>query len=292
MKKTIGVVALVVALAGCSNMETQADEQGIRYEGGVLFAQAPEFKECQAPAKQTYGDAGDGTYIYPAGQRTFKFSNDPGSDAPPLTVSAPAPGGGQPISMSVSGLVTFTANLADCEAFRKFHEQIGRKYEAWTPEGWAKMIGVYVKDPTDRAADNEALRFDWVQLSSNADAKAGWEQAVAKAIQGEPAKDGQAAKPGLIEQLAGGPYFQINSVLLQRPELPAEVSTAIAQTEAARQQAQTAEQVKAAAANFPGGVVAYQAYLQQQAVNDAIRSGQVKVLPIPQGSPIIVNPGG
>lgn len=280
------VGGLVLTLAGCSNMETQADEQGIRYEGGVMFAQAPEFKECQGTSKQTYGDPGDGTYIYPAGQRTFKFSNDPGSDAPPLTVSAPAPGGGQPITMSVSGLVTFTPNFADCESFRKFHEQIGRKYEAWTPEGWAKMIGVYVKDPTDRAADNEALRFDWVQLSSNADAKAGWEQAVAKAVQGEP------GKPGLIEQLAGGPYFQVNSVLLQRPELPAEVSTAIAQTEAARQQAKTAEQVTAAAASFPGGVAAYQAYLQQQAVNDAIRSGQVKVLPIPQGSPIIVNPGG
>lgn len=288
MKKLWAVLAALafVVLAGCSNMETQADEQGIRYEGAVMFAQAPTFKSCQGVSQQSYGDPGDGTYIYPAGQRTFKFSNDPGSDSPPLTVSAPSPGGGQPITMDVSGVVTFTPNFGDCESFQRFHEQIGRKYQAWTPEGWAQMLGVYIKDPTDRAADNEALRFDWVQLSSNADAKANWERAVTAAIQGEP------GRVGLIEQLAGGRYFTINSVLLQRPELPQQVRDSIAQTEAARQQAQTAEQVKQAAANFPGGVAAYQQYLQQQAVNDAIRSGQVKVLPIPQGSPIIVNPGG
>lgn len=283
MKKWIVAPLVALTLAGCSNMETQPDEQGIRYEGGFLFAQAPEFKECQLPGSQSYGDAGDQTYVYPAGQRTFKFSKDPGSDAPPLTASAPSPGGGQPITMEVSGVVTFTPNFADCDSFRRFHEQIGRKYSAWTPEGWAQMLGVYIKDPTDRAADNEALRFDWVQLSSDANSKTSWEQAVAKAIQGEP------GKPGLIEQLAGGPYFTINAVLLQRPELPPAVQDAIAQTEKARQEAQTAEQVKAAAASFPGGMPAYQAYQQQQAINQAIREGKVQVVPVPQGSPVIVN---
>jgi len=69
------------------------------------------------------------------------------------------------------------------------------------------------------------------------------------------------------------------------------VVAAIQRTEAARQEAKTAEQIQAAAANFPGGIAAYQQFQQQQAVNDAIRSGNVKVLPVPQGSPIIL-PGG
>lgn len=274
------LIATGLTLAGCSSMETQADEQGIRYEGGVVFAQAPEFKSCQSPAQQSYGDPGDGTYIYPAGQRTLKFSNDPGSDSPPLTVSAPSPGGGQPIVLGVSGVVTFTPNFGDCETFRQFHETIGRKFQAYTPDGWANMIRTYIKDPADRAADNAALGFDWVNLASNADAKAQWERAVAEAL------------PGMIEQLAGGNYFTINGVLLQRPELPPDVTAAIQRTEAARQEAQTAEQVRRAAETFPGGVAAYQAFQQQQAINDAIRSGNVKVLPVPQGSPIIVNPGG
>lgn len=280
MKTIIIAVGLILALAGCSSMETQADEQGIRYEGGIIFAQAPVFKSCQLPSQQTYGDPGDGTYIYPAGQRTLKFSADPGSDSPPITVSAPSPGGGQPIVLTVSGVVTFTPNFNDCGIFQAFHEQIGRKFSAYTPEGWAEMIRTYIKDPTDRAADNAALGFDWVQLSSDAAVKTQWEQAVA------------AALPGMIRQLAGGDYFTINGVLLQRPDLPADVVAAIQRTEAARQEAKTAEQIQAAAANFPGGIAAYQAFQQQQAINDAIRSGNVKVLPVPQGSPIIVNPGG
>jgi hypothetical protein len=281
VKKIVASLALaLVALTGCSSMETQADEQGIRYEGSVIFAQAPTFKECQAPSLQSFGDPGDGTYIYPAGQRTLKFSDDPGSDAPPITVSAPSPGGGQPITLTVSGVVTFTPNFGDCATFQRFHEQIGRKFTAWTPEGWAQMIGTYIKDPTDRAADNAALGSNWVALASDESAKAAWERAVAEAL------------PAMIKTLSGGDYFTINGVLLQRPELPGDVVAAIQRTEAARQEAQTAEQVRRAAETFPGGIAAYQAFQQQQAINDAIRSGNVKVLPVPQGSPIIVSPGG
>lgn len=281
-KIIIGVVAAAaVALTGCASMETQADEQGLRYAGGVIMAEAPEFMACQGPSQQTYGaDGGDSTYVYPAGQRTLKFSVDPGSDAPPLTVSAPSPGGGQPITLTVSGVVTFTPNFSDCAIFQQFHEQIGRKFSAWTPEGWAQMIGTYIKDPTDRAADNAALGSNWVALSSDEAAKAAWEQAVA------------AALPSMIKTLSGGDYFTINGVLLQRPELPPDVVAAIQRTEAARQEAQTANQVRQAAETFPGGIAAYQQFQQQQAINDAIRSGKVQVLPVPQGSPIIVNPGG
>lgn len=281
-------VALLALLAGCSSMETQADEQGLRYDGGWIFAEAPEFRECQGTSQQTYGsDPGDGTYIYPAGQRTFTFKSDPtnpavaapGADSPSLTVSAPSPGGGQPMTMAVSGVVTFTPNFSDCEAFRRFHEQIGRKVDAWTPDGWRTLIGTYIGTPTDRTVDNAALGFDWVGLTSDEGAKIAWEQAVA------------AQLPDTVKALAGGDYFRIDSVLLQRPDLPADVTAAIQRTEAARQEAQTAEQVKKAAESFPGGVAAYQAFQQQQAINDAIRGGQVKVLPIPQGSPIIVQPG-
>lgn len=285
----IGLVLAIAALTGCANMETQADEQGLRYAGGFLFAEAPEFMECQAPSSQSYGaDAGDATYVYPAGQRTFTFQSDPkdlnvpapGADSPSLTVSAPSPGGGQPITMRVAGVVTFTPNFVDCEAFRRFHEQIGRKVDAWTPEGWVKLINTYIGVPTDRSVDNAALGFDWVQLSSDEASKVAWEQAVTQDL------------PKVISQLAGGDYFRVDAVLLQRPDLPADVTAAIQRTEAARQEAQTADQVRIAAESFPGGIAAYQAFQAQQAVNDAIRNGKVQVLPVPQGSPIIVNPGG
>lgn len=289
MKTIIIALGLILALAGCANMETQADEQGLRYSGGWLFAEAPVFMECQPPSSQSYGaDAGDNTYVYPAGQRTFRFQSDPanpaaaapGADSPSLTVSAPSPGGGQPIVMSVSGVVTFTPNFGDCDAFRRFHEQIGRKVSAWTPEGWRDLLGTYIGVPTDRSVDNAALAFDWVSLTSDPNAKTSWEQAVTQQL------------PEMVKQLAGGDYFRIDAVLLNRPDLPPDVVAAIQRTEAARQEAKTAEQIQAAAASFPGGIASYQEFQRQQAINDAIRSGNVKVLPVPQGSPIIVNPGG
>lgn len=289
MKKNLvrGLAAgiAVLGLAGCSSMVTEADEVGTRYEGGVLFAQAPDFIECQARSQQNYGGPGDSTYIYPAGQRTFKFSKDPGSDAPPITVSAPSPGGGQPITMDVSGTVTFTPNFDNCDVLRKFHEEIGRKYQAWTPDGWNKLIGVYVKDPVDQAADIEALRSSWVGLTSNADEKGKWEQNVAKAVQGTP------ETPGLIEKLAGGKYFTINSVFLQRPELPPGVKAAIDDTESERQRAVTADQFAAAAARFPGGPAAYQEFQRQLAINKAIETGQVKIIPVPDGVTVNIPAG-
>ncbi len=182
--------------------------------------------------------------------------------------------------LTVSGIITFTPNFADCDAFRKFHESIGNKSQAYTPEGWRAMLMTYIHSSVDRTADNAALGFDWVQLSSDAAVKTQWEQAVAQAL------------PAMIKQLAGGEYFTVNGVLLQRPDLPPDVVAAIQRTEAARQEAQTADQVRRAAESFPGGIAGYQAFQAQQAINDAIRSGNVKVLPVPQGSPIIVNPGG
>ena len=273
-------VGLVLTIAACGNIETAPDERAVRYSGGAVFPEDQQFKNCQAPGTQKFGSAGDTGYNYPVGQRTFKFSGDPGADATPLKVSAPSPGGGQPIEMDVSGTVTFTPNFGDCKLLQAFHENVGIKYQAWTPEGWGELIGLYIKDPTDRSLDNEALKFDWVKLSSNVDSKAAWETAVAKSI------------PAQIERQMGGKYFTINSVTLQKPDLPGNVKSAIADTEAARQQAATADQVKQAAATFPGGPAAYQEFLRQQSVNKAIESGQVRVLPIPQGSDIIVNPGG
>jgi len=269
----------VVFLSACGSATTEPDQVGVRYEGSVFFPQDPSFKSCQVPGVQEFGDPGDNVYPYPVGQRTFKFSNDVGSEVPPLTASSPSPGGGQPIEMGVSGTVTFTPNFANCDVLRSFHETIGIKYQAWTADGWNKMLSVYIKDVVDRAIDNEALKFDWVQLTSNAQAKADWETEVATQL------------PALIARQAGGDFFIVNSVLLQRPDLPANIKSAIADTEAARQQAQTAEQFKQAASSFPGGPAAYQAFQQQQAINKAIENGSVKVIPVPQGSPVIVQPG-
>lgn len=44
-------------------------------------------------------------------------------------------------------------------------------------------------------------------------------------------------------------------------------------------------------AHYIGESWQVKAYQQQQAINEAIKSGKVQVIPIPQGSPVIVSPG-
>lgn len=282
MRKITTVVACLAAaltLTGCANLETLPDQQGLRYSGGALLPEAVEFKNCQGPRKQEFGGPGDNTYLYPAGQRTFKFSADPGSDSGPLSTSAPSPGGGQPITMGVSGTITFTPRFDDCESLRSFHERIGLKFRAWEPDGWNRMIGTYVKDSADRAIDSESLKSTWMDLTANSEAKTAWERRVVESL------------PALVNAQAGGDFFKIDNVILQRPELPDNIRSAIADTEAARQQAATADQFKAAAERFPGGPTAYQAFQQQQALNKAIAEGKVQVVPVPYGSPVIVGGG-
>lgn len=280
-RTTVAVVIAAVASAAvsCGSITTAADEQAIRYEGGLIFPQDPTFKGCQGSSLQEFGDPGDTGYNYPSGQRTFKFSHDPGSDSPPLTVSSPGPGGTQPVEMEVSGTVTFTPNFQNCDGLKAFHESIGIKYAAWTPEGWTKMMLTYIKDPTDKAADTAALGYNWVALTGSVDSKNAWEAAALVAI------------PDLVKKQAKGNFFTIYNVFLHKPELPRSVKNAINDVETARLQGQASDQVAEAAQRFPGGPAAYQEFLRQQSVNKAIENGSVKVIPIPQGSPVIVQGG-
>lgn len=88
----------------------------------------------------------------------------------------------------------------------------------------------------------------------------------------------------------GVDLITINSVLLQKPGIQPDLMQGLTDKQAAELRSQAAEVDKEAAANFPGGIPGYQAYQQQQAVNEAIKSGKVQVIPVPQGSPVIVSP--
>jgi hypothetical protein len=283
MKRLVVLLLAVLALSGCSLAQTTPDEVGLRYSGGALFAEAEAFKKCYNPSESEHGDAGDKVYIYPAGQRTFKFSNDPGSDSPPISVTAL---GG--ITLGVSGTVTFTPNFQDCATLRDFHERIGRKYAAYLSaeddttttkvegaEGWTTMLLTYVKDPTERALDNDSLGYDPYKLTTDPATKAEWEQ---KAL---------ADIPKVMQQQSGGEFFKIDSVLLQAPQLPEQMVDG----QIAKQTAQQAADAAVIAAEASKSCdQTCQTYQQSQVMNKAIADGKVQVLPIPYGSPVIANP--
>jgi hypothetical protein len=283
-------IAIAALTAGCSIANTTAGDVALQYEGGPLDSKA--YYSCVPSSTREINDVNDTHYYYPAGQRDFTFGNTKGMDSAALTSTTR-----DSQEISVSGTIKFTLNTS-CAAFTDpsgkkwpggvlqfFHELIGMKYSAANEDGgeptnggWNRMVSNYVGAALDRATDNEALNYDWQKLYADTATKAQWEKDVLKQL------------PSVLKSLTQGvDVFTINAVLLQKPGIAPKLSDGLTEKQAAQLRAQAADVDKQAAANFPGGIAGYQAYQQQQAINEAIKSGKVKVLPVPQGSPVIVD---
>lgn len=284
---------LAVTLTACSIANTNGGEAALHYEDGWL-AEGKAYEFCVPPNTYETGGVHDRNLYYPAGQRDFTFSNNKGADSAALSSATK-----DSQEITVTGTVKFTLNT-DCSEFKDptgkvwpggklqfFHELIGLKYTAFneeggqpTNDGWAQMLTNYLGAAIDRAADNEALKYNLLALYSNAETKADWERDVLDQL------------PDTLKSLTQGvDLFTINSVLLQKPGVAPKIKDGLTEQQAAKLRAQAVQIDKDAAANFPGGINAYQQYQQQQAINEAIKSGKVQVLPVPQGSPVIVSPG-
>lgn len=286
------LAALAVLLtAACSIANTTASEVALQYGGGPFDSRV--FVSCVPVNTREVNDVNDDHYYYPAGQRDFNFSADPNADSAVISSATK-----DPTEITVSGTVKFTLNT-DCSEFtdpagkkwpggklQMFHELIASKYDAaptdggeQMKDGWRNLLRAYVGAAIDRAVDNEALKYGYMELFTDEAKKAQWE------------KDVLAQIPSVLKQLTQGvDLITINSVLLQKPTVAPQILAGFADQQAAKLRAQAVEIDKQAAANFPGGISGYQAYQQQQAVNEAIKAGKVQVLPVPQGSSLIVAP--
>jgi hypothetical protein len=283
-------IALLLAVAGCSSVSTSASEVALQYEGGPIDSSA--YYDCFGGGTKEYNDAEDVHYYYPTGQRDFSFGDARGLDSAALTSTTK-----NAQEIKVTGTVKFTMNLS-CSEFKDssgktwpggtaqyFHELFGSKDRAYNTEGgrgygdgWSKMLQQYMGFGVDREVDDEALAYTLDELNVDRAKKDQWENAVARGL------------PATLKAMTGGvEIFKINEVLLQRPGVRSEIADAQAAKQAAQIRAEAVGIDQEAALSFPGGIVAYQAYQQQQAINEAIKSGKVKVLPIPAGSPVIVN---
>jgi hypothetical protein len=288
------VTAGIAGLTACGYVTTGASEVALQYEGGVV--EGKQFYECFGGGVRDAQDWGDAQYYYPTGGRDFTFSGAKTADTAPLTaVSKDAQ------QLRVTGTVKFSMTLS-CAEFtdpdgkrwpggtaQYFHEKFGTKDPA-TPvynvegnasygEGWSNFLEQYVGFAVDRIVDDNALSYDMKALRTDPQARASWEADVKKKL------------PDILTKLTGGvSVFKITEVILQQPEVRKEVADAEAQRQAAVITAEAAEVDKTAAQNWPGGIESYLEYKRQQAVNKAIESGKVQILPVPEGSPIIVQP--
>jgi len=291
MKKSTmmpGLALAALAVTGCSVADPDTSQVVLHYTGGAFSSQ--QFEYCTQPGIREIGGAGDFDFYYPAGQRTYVFSERPGADAPPIRVSTK-----NQTELIVRGAITFTLN-PDCRAFtdatgrewkggklQKFHDTIGRQNTAYAgsggeamPGGWKNVLNIYVGAPAERAMDNAGIGFNWQDLYSNVDSKNAWTKAVEDKL------------PQLIKDQAGDDLFLINNIQLDKPDVPDSLRAELENNQAAGLRQQTAQTDQQAAQSFPGGLAAYQDYQQKQAINKAIAEGRVNPLIVPQGSPVIV----
>lgn len=263
-RKLIPAIAAVAILAtACSSVSTEPDEAGLVYDAGALSSTT--FQECVKPGNLTWNGPGDQGFRYPAGQRTFDFSDDLGAESKPLTV------------VSKDQLTLNTT----CDALRKFHEQIGLKYKADIDRddngaSWAQLLRFYLGKALDQAMDTEARKHEWLQLATDPATKAQWQDAV------------EAQFKANVATLAGGDYFQGLTLQTNQPQPPASVQKALEDTQKAiqenRAQKEKNEQVTTELQSIKElvGVLGPQGYVLYQALKD----GRVTIVPVPTGSAV------
>ncbi|MFG3439893.1 SPFH domain-containing protein [Nonomuraea sp. NPDC047897] len=274
MKRTIPLCMLAAALVtGCSITTPEPDQKGIVYDAG-MFSDTT-FQNCIEPGARDVSGWGDQGFVYPNGQRTFEFADKQGAESKPLSVVTK-----DNLEMTVAGVATFSLTT-DCATLRRFHEQIGLKFKAYTDEGWNRLLGVYIGQPLDRAMDAAAKAYGWKDLFSNPAIKQEWEKSVAT----------YAAQ--FIKEQGGAGFFGGFSVTLQQPQPPQGVRDALASAQQAVEE-NTAQKAKNEKARTemeaikalvdvlgPEGTVMWQ----------AIKDGRVQFV-ISDGSAVAVSKGG
>lgn len=268
------VLVAAVSASGCS-VSVPPDRTGLEYNAGPLSS--TEFDDC-GDGRIWHGP-GDKVFTYPIGQRTYRFGEDGDTDTMKVVSK-------DNLELTVEGVATFSLNGA-CKTLRKFHEEIGLKYEAYEDDGWAEMLGVYIGAPLDRALDQVSKKYKWIDLYSNPEVKKSWEEEVGTAVAAQvnaTAGDNYFCSPAYTDKGECGAFL----LTLQQPTPPENVRTSLAAAQQAVQDDQTQtnrnKQIQTELKALrdlvkvlgPNGAILYQ----------AIKDGWVKVVPVPAGGNI------
>lgn len=201
--------AILATATGCTSMSPEPDEAGLQYGGGPI--ESKTFADCAPPGEREWGGIFDTFYGYPAGERTYDFSDNPEAESVPIKFRS-----GDPVEMNVSGLLKFRMNT-DCEVLQRFHENIGRKYQAYnvdgnSSEGWERLLDNYIGLPLQRALQLAAQDFTWEEMYNDPARRADFEERVAELL------------PDFIDKESGDqPYFIEPVITLNQPQPPQEL---------------------------------------------------------------------
>lgn len=239
MNKKIAAIAAGIALAfglsGCSVPTTAADEIAVHRGGGPFESQSD--KGCVETATREVNSAFDGYFYYPASQSTFDFTGGKNSDSGPFSVVTK-----DNQTFQIPGSVKFSLNTK-CEVLEKFHDEIGKRYEAYNTEsgqprndGYRKVLALYIAPAIDGTLDRIAKQYNWRELFSDPTIKDKMNTEVNKTV------------AALVQQQTPGEdeFFRDFSALIQQPMAPKALTDAVELEESSRASA-AATEIKAVA---------------------------------------------
>lgn len=271
----LAIIVGIIALVSITRASTAPDQAGLHYSAGPLSS--TKFANCIAPSQRVWDGPADKHFIYPAGQRTYNFSGEGQPDSKPFTVATV-----DNQELTVTGIVSFKLNT-DCKTLRKFHEQIGNKFDAQmsgnsTSDGWRQMLNTYLNQSLQRAMNEAAQGLTWKGLYNDPKTKKQWETEVTKLL------------PNYIKQAMGGEYFHDFSLTLQKPLPPKELLKALKNREVAVEDNLAQEERNKAVSTEAESIRQLVAILGPEGYNvyQALKDGKVDVMPIPDGSSVVV----
>lgn len=236
--KIIGatIAALALLLTGCSTTSAPADLKGIHYSGGAT--QAKKFKDCIEPSTRDFSP-GDRYYYYPTRQISFEASSSDNAERSRFTVVS-----SDSAELYVPVRLTFQLDT-DCTVLRKFHEEIGSRYDAAIqedvtddgettsadyPQGWVDLLNDVIGKPLDNTLVRVAGEYEWREVWNDDAVRLEMQTEVRESIE------------SLVNEQAGGDFFTDFTVLIQKPS-PADdrLIDAIAAEQAGIAEARAAE---------------------------------------------------
>lgn len=155
------VIVLLITLLG-SVRKTPRDQMGISYGGGPIEGQ--HFQRIVQPGSNLFINGfADKLYLYPVTQRNYIISSrtDEGDVRGEDSVTAPSK---DRIPTTFEVATYFKLNT---DKLRKFHEQIGLKYKAYTDSGWERMLNDSFRQQIEFALQREARNYEVGDLYAN-----------------------------------------------------------------------------------------------------------------------------
>lgn len=166
----LGVLSVALLASGCGRTGSAINEIGLVYSGGLV--QEKGFKGFLRPGA-TWESVGWGSkvYRYRTDQRSFIAApQGKQRDIPPVQVVTD-----DDVRMLVEFQMYFKLHWNDEKVMRQFHENLGVKTEAWTDDGWKRMLNEYFAPQIERALEAVGLKHKWRDLYASEEARVGFQ---------------------------------------------------------------------------------------------------------------------